>query len=111
MANFDVEKVLKDMLGASQAKAGAVWGQVKDDVEQEFKTLTSVGSRIVARKAANTITEVNAKFLIAQYYGAARNFLYSLEGIANLVIEAVINAALDVLRKAIQTATGGWLVI
>ena len=111
MADFDTEKVLKDMLGASQAKAGAVWSQVKDDVEQEFKILTSVGGRIAARKAAGTITEVNAKFLIAQYYGAARSFLYSLEGIANLVIEAIINAALDVLRKAIQAATGGWVVI
>lgn len=111
MANFDGEKVVKDMLNASQAKAGGVWVQVKDDIEQEFRTLANVGARIVARKAANTITEVNAKFLIAQYYGAARNVLYSLEGFANLIIEAMINAALEVLRKAIQVATGGWLVI
>ena len=111
MSTFDQKKVLKDMLGASQAQATAVWSKVKGDVEQEFKTLVSVGARIVARKEAGTISEVNAKFLIAQYYGAARNFLYSLEGIANLVIEAMINAALDVLRTAIQTATSGWVVI
>lgn len=111
MSSFDEKKVLKDMLGASQAQAGAVWNQVKGDVEQEFKTLVSIGARIFARKAAGTISEVNAKFLMAQYYGAARNFLYSLEGIANLVIEGMINAALDVLRKAIQVATNGWVVI
>ena len=111
MSTFDEQKVLKDMLGASQTKAVAVWGQVKGDVEQEFKTLVSVGARIVARKEAGTISEVNAKFLMAQYYGAARNFLYSLEGIANLAIEAMINAALDVLKKAIQAATSGWVLI
>lgn len=111
MSSFDDEQVLKDMLTASQAKAAAVWNQVKGDVEQEFKTLVSVGARIVARKEAKTISEVNAKFLMAQYYGAARNFLYSLEGISNLVIEAMINAALDVLRAAILAATKGWVVI
>lgn len=111
MADFDTEKVLKDMLSASQAAAGAVWDKAKGDIEEEFKTLVNVGARIVARKAANTITEVNARFLIAQYYGAARNFLYSLEGIANLVIESMLNAALAVLREAIKIATKGWVLI
>lgn len=111
MSAFDEKKVLKDMLDASQTKVAEVWAKVKDDVEQEFNTLVRVGARIVVRKEAGTISEVNAKFLMAQYYGAARNFLYSLEGIANLVIEAMINAALDVLRKAIKIATSGWVVI
>lgn len=111
MADFDEKKVLKDMLSASQSKAGAVWDKAKDDIEEEFKILASVGARIVARKAAGTITEVNAKFLIAQYFGAARSFLYSLEGIANIILESIINAALEVLREAIKVATGGWVVI
>jgi hypothetical protein len=111
MSDFNGKKVLKDMLSASQAKAGAVWGQAKGDFEEEFKILVSVGARIVSRKAAGTISEVNARFLMAQYCGAARSFLYSLEGIANLIIESIINAALEVLREAIKTATSGWVLI
>lgn len=111
MADFNAEKVLKDMLKAAQAEAGAVWGKVKDDVEEEFKVLVNVAARIMARKEAGKITEVNARFLMAQYYGAARSFLYSLEGIAKLILESMINAALEVLKEAIKTASGGWVLI
>ena len=111
MNNFNEQQVLRDMLNASQIKAGAVWNQAKDDIKEEFKVLVNVGGRIVARKGEGTITEVNARFLIAQYYGAMRSYLYSLEGIANLILESIINAALGVLRDAIKVATNGWILI
>lgn len=111
MSDLNVEEVVQGMLEAAKNAGEQIWKKVHKELEDEFKTLTQVAARVVFRKAAGSISEVNARFIMAQYYGAMRNYLYAVEGIANIAIESMINAALSILRDAIKVATGGWVVI
>jgi hypothetical protein len=98
----------------SKAAAGAAkgeWPKLKDQATEEFFTLAQVGARIEARKAAGTVTEDNARFLMWQYKNAVEIALLTTQGISTILVEEVINAALAVLRDAVSVATKGWLVI
>lgn len=107
----DWTKVLQDMASAAEGIAKTEWPKLKGEAEDQFKVLTQVAARIEARKLSNEISETNARFLMNQYEMASQNVLYSIEGLTNIVIEQVLNAALDVLRVAIKAATGGWVLL
>ena len=102
--------VLRDMVSAAENVAKTEWPKLKDEANAQFKILTQVGARIEARKAAGTISKTNARFLLAQHKMAAQNVMFSIEGIANVLVEKAANAALDVLRTAIKAATSGWVL-
>ena len=105
--------VLTDMLKAAEGVAKNEWPKLEGEAKAQFQVLTQVGARIEARKLLNppTISETNARFLMNQYEMASQNVLYSIEGLTNLLIEEVINAALEVLRTALKSATGGWILL
>jgi len=111
MAAMDWGKVLTDMLAAAQGVAKDKWPALRKDAEDQFKVLTQIGARIEARKAAQDISETNARFLMSQYKIASQNVLFSVEGLANLLVEQAWNKALDVLRDAVKTATSGWILL
>jgi hypothetical protein len=110
---MDWSKVLQDMVDAVEVVAKAEWPKLRSEAEEQFRSLTQVAARIEVRKVLkeDPISETNARFLFAQYELAARNVMFSIEGIANILIERAYNAALAVLRDAIKTATGGWVLI
>ncbi len=107
----DWNTVFKDMLAAAQGVAKNDWPKMKEEAEEQFKVLAEVGARIAARKALNTISETNARFLLAQYDMAAQNVLFSVEGMTNLIVEKAYNAARAVLAAAVKAATGGWVLL
>lgn len=107
----DWTKVLQGMLAAAQNSAHAEWPKLQSEAKAQFQTLTQVAARIEARKLANDITETNARFLMYQYRMAAQNVMFSVEGLTNLLVEQALNAALDVLRQAVKTATNGWILL
>lgn len=107
----DWTKVLQGMLAAAQNSARTEWPTLQSEAEAQFQTLTQVAERIEAGKLANNITETNARFLMYQYKMAAQNVMFSVEGLTNLLVEQALNAALDVLRQAVKTATNGWILL
>ncbi len=104
------EQVLQDMLTAAQAAAGKEWSKLKSYAESEFEILARVAARIEARKLAGTISEVNARFLMGQYENTVQTVLFTVEGLAKLLVEQALNAAIGVLRTAVNNATG-WKVL
>ncbi|MGY4727961.1 hypothetical protein [Burkholderia pyrrocinia] len=107
---MDWGKVLDDMLKAAEQAAGAQWPTLNAYAQQEFQTLTGVATQIEARKVGGTISEVNAQFLAGQYEAAAKSVLYAVEGLSNIVIQSAWNAAMAVLRTALNDATG-WALL
>ena len=107
----DWGKVLQDMLGAAEGVAKKQWPKLRQEAEEQLKTLTQVAIRIEARKKAGQISETNARFLMAQYELAARNVMFSIEGMTNIMVEQAYNAALAVFRDAVKAATGGWVLL
>lgn len=107
----DWGRVFQDMLGAAEGVAKKEWPKLRQEAEEQLKSLTQVAARIEARKLLGQISETNARFLMAQYELAARNVMFSIEGMTNILIEQVYNAALAVLKDAIKAATGGWILL
>ena len=108
---MDWTKVLTDMLTAAEGVAKTEWPKLKGEAEDQFKILTQVAMSVEARKATGQMSDTNARFLMAQHKMATQNVLYSIEGQTNILIEQVVNAALDILRTALRTATGGWILL
>lgn len=46
-----------------------------------------------------------------QYKNAVETELLTIQGVATVLVEQVINTALQVLRAAVSEATSGWVVV
>jgi len=107
---LNVEALASQMLGAALPilKKGA------DDAEAFAKTeFTKIAQTIVAigeQVAAGQINEKQAALLLDMQTSASRNVLLTLEGLALLAVEAAINAALDVVKGAVNGALGFALI-
>jgi hypothetical protein len=60
--------------------------------------------------AAGRINSQQADLLLDMQKLASRNVLLTMEGLGLLAAEAAINAALDVVKKAVNTALGITLI-
>lgn len=107
---IDWTQVAKDMAAAAKKSASGDWADLKQSAESEFQALAQVAANIERRKIEHTITEVNARFLMKQHRSTTEVVLFASEGIANIVIERAINAALGVLATAVNTSIG-WTLL
>ncbi|RQU12387.1 hypothetical protein DF153_18575 [Burkholderia cenocepacia] len=107
---MDWGKVLDDMIAAAKAAAGGDWPKLSTYAQHEFQTLAGVAAQIEAKKQAGAISEMDAEFIAGQYKAAAQGVVYAISGLAKIVIQNAWNAAMDVLRKALNSATG-WALI
>lgn len=101
---------------ASQMLAAALPILKKDAKEaQAFAKLefTKIAQTIVAigeQVAVGQINQQQAGLLLEMQKGASRNVLLTLKGLALLGVEAAINAALKVVKSAVNTALGFALI-
>jgi hypothetical protein len=106
-----------DQLLASMATAAARalqqrWPTVRDYAETEFRKFLIQAEHIKKLKSEDRINEDKAKLLMDLQRNAMRSVLLSLEGLGILAAEAAINAALGVIRDAVNKAMGGgWKVL
>src|SRR5882724_3108623 len=66
------------------------------------QTIVAIGEQVVSGQ----INEQQAELLLAMQTSASRNVFLTLQGLALLAVEAAINAALNVVRSAVNTALG-----
>src|ERR1700758_4814040 len=101
---LDVGKLASQMLsaalpvltkGAKDAEAFA-----KTEFTKIAQTIVSVGEQV----AAGQINQRQAGLLLDMQTSASRNVILCLEGLALLTVEEAINAALDVVKTAVNTA-------
>jgi hypothetical protein len=70
------------------------------------QTLVAIGEQVVSGQ----INEQQARLLLAMQTSASRNVFLTLQGLALLAVEEAINAALNVVRSAVNTAFGFALI-
>jgi hypothetical protein len=70
------------------------------------QTIVAIGEQVVAGQ----INKKQAGLLLDMQKGASRNVLLTLKGLALLAVETALNAALDVVKAAVNTALGFALI-
>jgi len=103
---LDVQDLLSKMLGAALPILKTGVANADSYAKMEFtkiaQSIVSIGEQL----AENTINSEQAKLLLDMQKNASRAVLLTLEGLGLLVAEAAINAALAVVKTAVNTALG-----
>jgi hypothetical protein len=106
MPAIDLNDLLGKMLQAAAAKAREKWPSIRDEVESELTELASIAVEIEKKKLEGEIDEHAAQALLDMQKTALETVLSGIAGQTKLLAEAAVNAAIDVARQAIKTATG-----
>lgn len=110
MATIDLEDLLGRMIQAAADSLGDDWPRVRNTAETELRGLAEQAMDIEAAHAAGEIDQETAEL----YRELLKNRRETLEalftGLGKLAAERAINAAIGVLRQAVNTAVG-WSVL
>jgi hypothetical protein len=104
--SLDVESLVQDMLGAAEGVVKDKWPATRQYFESETKMLAERLASIEKMRLAGTISEARAKLHLDFQKEAYETVLLSVEGLNQLLIETALNAALDAVKKAVNTAVG-----
>ncbi|HEX5050779.1 MAG TPA: hypothetical protein VFZ65_03305 [Planctomycetota bacterium] len=106
MADVDLEALVKDMGKAALPflKAGAARAREYGKAEADKMARTAV--LLAKGVAAGTIDEDEANLVLDVQRNASRSILLTIKGLGIVSVEKAINAAMEVLRKGIEAATG-----
>jgi len=107
---LNINVLLSDMLGAAKESLGSNWPGIKDVATTSFKSLAQHFADIEQMKLNGTITPQKAALLIGMQKDAVKIAIATEEGLGLLAAEAALNAALDVVRNAVNTAIGFALI-
>lgn len=104
MASINLHELLPQMLSAASGVLKKQWPEIKDYVESEFKKIGESILFIETQRAQGKMTERQAQLHLELQKQATRSVLLSAEGMGLLATEAAINAALNVVKDAVNTA-------
>lgn len=110
MSNINVEELAKRMLEAAKGVFDEKWPEVKKFAESESKKFVSNMAEIALWKTNNEITEDEARSLANLHKRSMKMVFTALEGISLAMAEKAVNAAIDIIRHAVNTAIG-WAII
>jgi hypothetical protein len=110
MSTINVEETVGQMLEAAKEVFDGKWPDVKKFAESESKKFVQNMAEIELWKSTGEITESEAVSLSRLHHRSMKMVFTSLEGIGLAMAEKAINAALDVIKKVVNTAIG-WNVI
>ncbi|MFI5133821.1 MAG: hypothetical protein ACHQEB_05765 [Chitinophagales bacterium] len=103
---LDINTLLNQMVGAAKESLGSNWPGIKDVATS---SLTSIAQNLVdieKMKIDGTVTPEKAALLISMQKQAAKMAIATEVGLGILAAEAAINAALNVVKAAVNTAIG-----
>jgi hypothetical protein len=107
---LDVGTLAEQMLGAALPilKQGAQDAEsfAKTEFTKIAQTIVSIGQQVTSGQ----INQQQAGLLLEMQTGASRNVLLTLKGLALLDVENAINAALDIVKTAVNAAIGFALI-
>ena len=107
---IDVQTLAQQMFQAAvpilQQGAQDAESFAKTEFTKIAQTIASVGEQV----AAGQINQDQAKLLLNMQTSASRNVLLTLQGLALLMVESAINAALGVVKGTVNTALGFALI-
>ena len=101
---MDFKNTLEKMLAAARIAAGHHWNVVSDYLEKEFVEATKEAKAIALEVAAATKTPEQAKIELQSIEDSLQDVRLALTVEAKAAAQEAINAALDVLRSAVNSA-------
>ena len=110
MSSINVDQLVTSMLQAAQGVLADKWPEARDYAESEFKKIGQAIAFIEAQRALSLMSDEKAQLHLEMQKNAAKTMLLTLEGLGILAVEAVINAALDAVKSAVNTALGFALI-
>jgi hypothetical protein len=96
----------KDILAALKGTLTDKWPEIREYGESEAKKLAQALVMIEALKVSGKINEEQARLHLEIQKNASRTVLLTIEGLGVLAVEAALNAALNVVKDAVNTALG-----
>ena len=106
MANLNTSQLTRDMLAAVQKVLKTHWDDTKPFAEAEVKKLAITAAQIAAGSLAGTLNKAQGKILVRMQANASQAVLTSIETIGMIAAQDAINAAVAVLRGAVNSAIG-----
>ncbi|GAK25863.1 hypothetical protein [Serratia liquefaciens] len=106
MSKIDVSKVADAMILAAKKTFQEEWPIVADYATMEFKKLAFTLAQIQLLYDAEKITDGEASVLFEMQKNAAKAVMAGLAGMTLILVEQVLNAALDAARGIVNTAIG-----
>ncbi len=103
---LDVSDLLGKMVDATKTSLGSNWPAISSLATTSLETLAQNMANIENKIVDETLTLDQAKIVIDMQINAAKTVLLTEGGLALLAAEAAINAAIDVVRIAVNTAIG-----
>lgn len=106
MPNFDVKAVGSEALGAALGALRGHADKAQPFLVAEAKKMAETGLQIVEGRAKGEINEAQAKILLRMQGNASQAVLTAVESIGMIAAQDAINAALGVVRGAVNKALG-----
>lgn len=103
---MDVAQMAQSMINAVSESLGNDWREVRHFAEPELKRLATVLRDISTMVAEGEISPEEAKSLLRIHRKTTETVMLAVKGMGLLAVENAINAALDVVGDAVNTASG-----
>jgi len=106
MPELNLKIVGEAMLAKGEEALKGHWAAARPYATTEFRKLAETGKMIVDGVRDGSINPAQARILLSMQEGASRAVLTAIEAIGIIAAQDAINAALGVLKEAINTAAG-----
>jgi hypothetical protein len=106
MPSLDTDQLVADTLAAVKAALTGHWNAVAPFAEAEMRKLAVTAAQIEAGHLSGTISAAQAKILLKMQANASQAALTAVETVGMIAAQHAINAALAVVKKAINAAIG-----
>ncbi|WP_420208797.1 hypothetical protein [Candidatus Electronema sp. JC] len=103
-ASLDAAKLIADIKNVASEILKKRIEEVAGFSERQAKAIAIQAEAVAEGIATGKITEETREFFLKGLRDMVENFIRTLEKIKNVVIEQIVNAVFEVLRKAIEAA-------
>ncbi|MEP6698289.1 MAG: hypothetical protein ABJB09_01025 [Verrucomicrobiota bacterium] len=106
MPKLDAKSLAHDMLNAAKPLLQGHWKAVGPYAESEMQKLAVTALQIEVGQMNGSLTSAQAQILLKMQANASQSVLTAVETVGMIAAQDAINAALDVLRDALNKAVG-----
>jgi hypothetical protein len=106
MSHIDIDSLAKAMLAAVEKVLKVHWNDVRPFAESEMQKLAVTAAQIEAGRTTGSLSDAQAKILLRMQANASQAVLTAVETVGMIAAQDAINAALQVLAQAVNTAAG-----
>lgn len=104
--SLDIDVIAKDMITAAKGVVDQKWPATREYFESESKMYAQRLASVAKMYADGIISEKRAKEHIALQNEAWETTLLAVNGLSQILIEQALNAAIKVIRDAVNKSIG-----